>query len=70
MPYGRKRVTYATSMIQIVPYTLQHTTLKTAAAGTRVNLECDMVGKYVVRAATLAGLTSRTTEPAGTGTVS
>ena len=25
--------------------------------GDRVNLECDMVGKYVVRAAELAGLT-------------
>jgi riboflavin synthase alpha subunit len=26
-------------------------------AGDRVNLECDMIGKYVVRAAELAGLT-------------
>ena len=53
--------------IMVVPYTLAHTTLQAAAAGRRVNLECDMVGKYVVRAATLAGLTARNAQPAGTG---
>ncbi len=42
--------------IMIVPFTLEHTNLKHAKAGDRVNLECDMVGKYVVRAAELAGL--------------
>jgi riboflavin synthase len=41
--------------IQIVPFTLQHTNLGRAEARDRVNLECDMVGKYVVRAAELAG---------------
>ncbi len=46
--------------VQIVPYTMAHTTLARAAAGDLVNLECDMVGKYVVRAAELAGLTLRT----------
>ncbi len=43
--------------IQIVPYTQQNTSLRAAQVRDRVNLECDMVGKYVVRAATLAGLT-------------
>jgi riboflavin synthase len=42
--------------IQVIPYTMQHTSLARAGAGDRVNLECDLVGKYVVRAAELAGL--------------
>jgi riboflavin synthase len=41
---------------QIVPYTLEHTNLRGALPHDRVNLECDMVGKYGVRAAELAGL--------------
>ncbi|HEV3058067.1 MAG TPA: riboflavin synthase [Vicinamibacterales bacterium] len=43
--------------VQIVPFTMDHTNLRRAQARDRVNLECDMVGKYVVRAAELAGLT-------------
>jgi riboflavin synthase len=43
--------------VQIVPYTLEHTNLCDAKARDLVNLECDMIGKYVVRAAELAGLT-------------
>src|SRR4051812_9545405 len=43
--------------VQVVPYTMAHTNLGRVHAGDRVNLECDMVGKYVVRAAELAGLT-------------
>jgi riboflavin synthase len=35
--------------VQVIPYTWQNTTLKTLRAGDKVNLECDMVGKYVVR---------------------
>ena len=42
--------------VQIVPYTHQHTNLRATQRRDRVNLECDMVGKYVVRAAELAGL--------------
>jgi riboflavin synthase len=42
--------------IMIVPFTLAHTNLGSAKAQDRVNLECDMVGKYVVRAAQVAGL--------------
>lgn len=41
---------------QIVPFTMVHTNLGAARVGDRVNLECDMVGKYVVRAAEVAGL--------------
>ena len=43
--------------VMVVPYTLEHTNVKTLQARDRLNLECDMVGKYVVRAAELAGLT-------------
>jgi riboflavin synthase len=39
--------------IQLVPFTLEHTNLKRARIGDRVNLECDMIGKYVARAAEL-----------------
>lgn len=35
--------------VQVVPYTWDHTTLKLLRAGDKVNLECDMIGKYVVR---------------------
>jgi riboflavin synthase len=43
--------------VMVIPYTLDHTSLKALRVRDRVNLECDMVGKYVVRAAELAGLT-------------
>ena len=43
--------------VQLVPFTMEHTNLHRAQVRDRVNLECDMVGKYVVRAAELAGLT-------------
>ena len=36
--------------VQIVPFTWDHTTLGRAQVGTVVNLECDIIGKYVVRA--------------------
>jgi riboflavin synthase len=43
--------------IMVIPFTMQHTNLSRIRVRDRVNLECDMVGKYVVRAAELAGLT-------------
>lgn len=43
--------------VMIVPFTWAHTNLAARKAGDQVNLEYDMVGKYVVRAAELAGLT-------------
>ena len=36
--------------VQIIPYTWDHTNLKTAKVNDMVNLECDMLGKYVLRA--------------------
>src|SRR5687767_5483032 len=36
--------------VMIIPFTWQSTTLSQRVAGDRVNLECDMLGKYVVRA--------------------
>jgi len=50
--------------VQVVPFTIEHTALKRAQLRDRVNLECDIVGKYVVRAAQLAGLTLTTVRPA------
>jgi riboflavin synthase len=49
--------------VQLVPFTMQHTNLQRAQLRDRVNLECDMVGKYVVRAAEIAGLTLSTVRP-------
>ena len=43
--------------VQVVPYTMAHTNLQRTQRRDRVNLECDIVAKYVVRAAELAGLT-------------
>ena len=40
--------------VMVIPYTWQHTNAHTRRTGDRVNLECDMVGKYVARAAQLA----------------
>jgi riboflavin synthase len=39
--------------IMLIPHTLAHTTLGAVAAGSRVNLEMDMIGKYVLRALAL-----------------
>ena len=36
--------------VQIIPHTWTHTNLRGARVGTRVNLECDVIGKYVARA--------------------
>ena len=43
--------------VQVVPFTMTHTNLSRVQIRDAVNLECDMVGKYVIRAAELAGLT-------------
>jgi riboflavin synthase len=39
--------------VQLVPFTVEHTNLKRARTGDPVNLECDVIGKYVARAAEL-----------------
>src|SRR5215207_1667260 len=43
--------------VMIIPFTWGHTSLSTLQAGSLVNLECDMVGKYVARAVQLFGST-------------
>ena len=35
--------------VMIIPYTWAHTNLSSLGVGGRVNLECDMIGKYVAR---------------------
>jgi riboflavin synthase len=40
--------------VQIIPFTWEHTNLHASRAGGRVNLEVDVIGKYVVRVAQLA----------------
>jgi riboflavin synthase len=45
--------------VQIIPYTWEHTTLKGAKQGDVVNIEVDILGKYVVRVAELAGLPAK-----------
>lgn len=48
--------------VQIVPYTWEQTRLRAARVGDSVNLECDIVGKYVLRA-----VEAMRTAPGGTG---
>lgn len=42
--------------LQIIPYTRAHTTLGDLRSGDRVNLECDVLGKYVLRAVEVSSL--------------
>ncbi|RYY00625.1 MAG: riboflavin synthase, partial [Gammaproteobacteria bacterium] len=35
--------------VAIIPYTYEHTTMKFLKKGDRVNLEFDMIGKYLLR---------------------
>ncbi len=42
--------------VQIIPYTWEHTNLHLAKQGELVNIECDILGKYVVRVAELSGM--------------
>jgi riboflavin synthase len=39
--------------VMLIPFTWERTTLSVLVAGSRVNLECDMIGKYVARATAL-----------------
>jgi riboflavin synthase len=39
--------------VMVIPFTWAHTTLSARGVGDRVNIECDVVGKYVARAADL-----------------
>jgi riboflavin synthase len=53
------RLADGTFDVQIVPFTWTHTAFQHASAGDAVNLECDMIGKYVVRAVELAHVKGR-----------
>lgn len=46
----------ATVGLQIVPFTFSHTALQQAAIGDRVNVEADVLGKYVARLVGLGAL--------------
>ncbi len=41
--------------VSIIPYTYENTTFKNLSVGSKVNLEFDIIGKYVVRYALLYG---------------
>lgn len=41
--------------VAIIPYTWEHTNFKTIVPGSRVNLEFDIIGKYIFRMAELTG---------------
>lgn len=45
--------------VQIIPFTWEHTNLRAIKAGDHVNIECDILGKYVVRVAELAGMQTK-----------
>lgn len=44
--------------VMVIPFTWEHTNLRALRPGGRVNLECDIVGKYVARAAEVAFVAS------------
>ena len=44
--------------VQIIPFTWDNTNLRAARPKDLVNIECDILGKYVVRVAELAGMTT------------
>ncbi|MCF8304523.1 MAG: riboflavin synthase [Bacteroidales bacterium] len=48
--------------ISVIPHTLQWTTLKDKQKGDSVNIECDMIGKYVER---FLGMAQEKNEPEG-----
>ena len=41
--------------VQIIPFTWEHTNLRTMKVNDLVNLECDILGKYVLRAIEVTG---------------
>jgi riboflavin synthase len=45
--------------VQVIAFTWEHTNLHVLKTGDQVNLECDILGKYVVRVAELAGMTTK-----------
>jgi riboflavin synthase len=50
--------------VMIIPFTWGATTLNALRKGDRVNLECDMIGKYVARSMELSGIEAGRTRKA------
>ena len=46
--------------VQVIPYTWAHTTLSALRVGDKVNLECDMIGKYIARALEVSDASRKT----------
>ena len=42
--------------VAIIPYTFEHTNFRTIEVGSKVNLEFDIIGKYLARMVELRGL--------------
>jgi riboflavin synthase len=51
--------------VQIIPFTWEHTSLRALKVHEDVNIECDMLGKYVVRTVELMTLASTTVQNGG-----
>lgn len=56
-------VTRHTFRVAVIPYTLEHTTIKYLRLQSRVNLEFDLIGKYVARTLLLKEETSGASSP-------
>jgi riboflavin synthase len=48
--------------VQIIPFTWEHTNLRAVKVNDPVNLECDLLGKYVLRAIEVSSKTGRREE--------
>jgi riboflavin synthase len=55
------RLSEARFDVMIIPFTWAHTSLSSLGSGDLVNLECDLVGKYVARSMALAARNGATT---------
>lgn len=51
--------------LQVIPHTWEHTNMKGRRIGDPVNLECDMIGKYIVRSLDMMGGAIGVRESAG-----
>lgn len=51
------RVTDKTFTVAVIPYTWQHTNLQSLQVGNEINLEFDLIGKYILRHKSLTATT-------------
>lgn len=52
--------------VMIIPFTWQHTSMRAMRVHDRVNIECDMIGKYILRATELGDIGSDRRGPSTT----